>query len=332
MNTRIKFLMCFVLVLLVSFSLVFAQGNKAQLEEHIKNISRRTEGLVGVAIKHLESGEELYVNGDVFFPMASVFKIPIFTEVLFQVKEGKFSLDDEIEIQKADQHLGSGYISSLYVPGIKLSVKNLIMFMMMISDNSATDILLTKVGADNVNDRLRSIGIEDITVSRTCQHLIMDFIGVDYDTYKDCTLYELSEVFEKMDRDERDREYAREKFNSELKDVSTPRAMNDLLKKIFTKQILDEESCDFMISVMLRCDTGGDRIKGMLPPGTKVAHKTGTIGGTVNDVGIIYLPDDLGHIAITVFTKETKAKQKEVAGVIAKIAQLAYDYFIFTVH
>ena len=81
---------------------------------------------------------------------------------------------------------------------------------------------------------------------------------------------------------------------------------------------------------MLECQTGKGRIKGDLPPGTKVAHKTGTIGGTVNNTGIIYLPNNLGHVAITVFTKDTTADTDEVEEIIAKIARLAYDYFYFT--
>ncbi|MHA1747183.1 MAG: serine hydrolase, partial [Promethearchaeota archaeon] len=226
---------------------------------------------------------------------------------------------------------GSGLISSLDVPGLKLSIKNLINLMMMISDNSATDILLTKVGADNVNKRLRRIGIHDITVSRTCQHLILDFGGIDYDKDKDYTLQEVRELYqERGEEAELRREEARKRFNIELRDVSTPRAMNTLLEKIFVKKILDDESCDFIISVMLKCDTGGDRIKGLLPSRTQVAHKTGTIGGTVNDAGIIYLPDDLGHVALTVFTKETKAGHEKVAHAIAQIAKLVYDYFLFT--
>ena len=83
---------------------------------------------------------------------------------MYQVKEGRFSLDDEISVQPSDQHLGSGMISKLDAPGVELTVLNMAHFMMMISDNSATDILLEKVGAANVNARLRALGIEGLTV------------------------------------------------------------------------------------------------------------------------------------------------------------------------
>jgi beta-lactamase class A len=289
------------------------------------------EGKVGVAAKHIETGEEIYVNGDTYFPMASVFKVPVFVEVMAQIMEGRFTLEDEISIQKTDQHLGSGYLSDLDAPGIKLSIKNLINLMMMISDNSATDILLAKVGAENVNNRLRSYGLENITVDRSCQHLIMDAIGMDYEAYKEHPLDEVIQGLEKERQDNPEAyEQAMNNFSKVIKDQSSPKAMNRLLEKIFRKEILDEASCEIIISVMLKCQTGGRRLKGDLPRNVKVAHKTGTIGGTVNNAGILYLPDNLGHVAITVFTKDMEWETRDVEDIIAQISRFVFDYFYFT--
>jgi beta-lactamase class A len=300
---------------------------KKQIEGAISGI----EGEIGVAVKHLETGEELAINGDVYFPMASVFKVPVFVEVMAQIKEGRFSLEDEISIQKTDQHMGSGYLSDLDAPGIILSIRNLINLMMMISDNSATDILLTKVGAENVTSRLRSFGLERITVDRTCQHLIMDAIGLDYEKYKNMPLQETIEAYRKENAaNPQAFEQASQEFTQVIKDQSSPRAMNRLLELIFKKQILDEKSCDYIINTMLKCQTGEKRLKGDLPRYVRVAHKTGTIGGTVNNAGIMYLPDDLGHVAITVFSKNTEAPTEDVEEVIAQIARFVYDYFYFT--
>jgi len=222
-------------------------------------------------------------------------------------------------------------LSDLEAPGIKLSLRNLITMMMIISDNSATDILLTKVGAENVNKRLRSYGIGEITVNRTCQHLIMDFVGMDYEKYKGISLDEFSEVYRaERTKDPEAFEDASKKFSQIMKDQSTPRAMNRLLEMIYKKEVLDEESCDLILSVMLECQTGKGRIKGELPGRTKVAHKTGTIGGTVNDSGIIYLPDNLGQVALTIFTKDMTLKGKDADKIIAQIAKFVYDYFYFT--
>ncbi|MFB0566567.1 MAG: serine hydrolase [Candidatus Aminicenantaceae bacterium] len=330
------FMLISILVTFIIFSVPFAEETQTpegieRLKKQIESIIRGVEGEVGVAVKHLGSGEDLYMNGDTHFPMASVFKIPILVEVMAQIEEDKFALEDVIHVQKTDQHLGSGMLSDLTAPGITLSIGNLVNLMMMISDNSATDILLTKVRAENVNRRLRGYGIEDITVNRTCQNLILDILGVDRDKYKGLTGEEVITAL-RAEQEENPEAFkdARENFSKVLKDQSSPRAMNRLLEMIFNKEILDEESCDLILSIMLKCQTGKGRIKGDLPRGTEVAHKTGTIGGTVNDSGIIYLPDNLGHVAITVFTKDMALKTSEVEDIIAQIARFVYDYFYFT--
>jgi beta-lactamase class A len=81
---------------------------------------------------------------------------------------------------------------------------------------------------------------------------------------------------------------------------------------------------------MLRCQTGERRLKGDLPASVEVAHKTGTIGGTVNDAGVIFLPYNRGQVVIVVFTKNTdNEKTEDVERVIAQIARFVYDYFLF---
>jgi len=302
-----------------------------RLKIQIEGVIQGVEEKVGVAVKHLESGEELYINSDTNFPMASVFKIPIFVEVMAQVNEGKLSLEEEVSIQRPDQHMGSGMLSDLDAPGITLSIRNLINMMMIISDNSATDILLTRVGAENVNVRLRQYGIANMTVNRTCHHLIMDYLGMDHTKYQGLALDEVFTDHRKMSKkNPKIVEEAKINFSSILKDQSTPRDMNRLLELIFSRKIIDEASCDYIIEVMLKCQTGGGRIKGELPRGAKVAHKTGTIGGTVNNSGIIYLPDGMGHVAVTVFTKDMDMDTGEVEEVIAQISRFVYDYFYFT--
>lgn len=296
---------------------VFAAQDQApapkldRLKHQIERVVRNTDGVVGVAIKQVETGQGLAINGDVPFPMASTFKVPILVELLHQVKEGRFRLEDEIEVQKSDQHLGSGLFSRLIMPGLKLSVLNTIHFMMMISDNSATDLLLAKVGAEKINARLKGLGIEGISVNRSCQVLITDLMALMTGSGRDQT------------------KAAYVKFGQDPRDQATPAAMTALLEKVYKKEIIDPESCDWILRIMFKCETGEGRIKGELPPGTPVAHKTGTIAGTVNDVGIITLPDAQGHVVLSVMTKDFVEDTAVVEALIAKIARLVYDYFLF---
>ncbi len=103
-----------------------------------------------------------------------------------------------------------------------------------------------------------------------------------------------------------------------------------LLQKIWKGEALNEGGTKQLLDIMLRCETGPARLKGMLPPDTPVMHKTGTIGGSANDVGIITLPGDAGHVAIAVFVKESKKEAPDRERVIAHIARTIYDYFLFS--
>jgi beta-lactamase class A len=80
---------------------------------------------------------------------------------------------------------------------------------------------------------------------------------------------------------------------------------------------------------MKECNTGENRIKGLLPDKTVVYHKTGTIGDVTNDIGIIKLPEDYGNIAVVVFIKNAKKDTKDCEKIIAQISRFLYDYFIF---
>jgi beta-lactamase class A len=103
-----------------------------------------------------------------------------------------------------------------------------------------------------------------------------------------------------------------------------------LLEKIWRGQILSDDSSALLIDIMERCQTGEARLKGILPEGTVVAHKTGTVGKTTNDVGIITLPGDAGHVVVAAFVKESEYDVPQRERAIAEAARAAHDYFLFT--
>jgi beta-lactamase class A len=92
---------------------------------------------------------------------------------------------------------------------------------------------------------------------------------------------------------------------------------------------LSPESTDLLLDIMKRCRTGEGRLKGILPGGTEVAHKTGTIGRTLNDVGIITLPNGAGHVIVAAFVKASSRPESERERAIAEAARAAHDYFLF---
>jgi len=315
------------LILLFYLTSAIHAADIATLRAHIEKVIPRARGQVGIAIKHVESSTELMVNADQTYPMASTYKVPILVELFYQHAAGKISLDDRIEFGPTDLHGGGPVAQLLDTPGIQLSVQNLINLMMRISDNSAADLILTKVGPSNVTARMQSLGLDKIRVDRTTLEMILDQSGVDYKKYGSRPLAEVREALAAVDTASAAR--ANDEFNRTEKDVATPRQMNALIEKIYRGEIVDRDTSDEIIEIMKRAEVGIARIRGLLPEDTVVAHKTGTISGSTNDTGIVFLPGSAGHLVITVLMKDAKAPAAERERVIADISRYAYDYFVF---
>ncbi len=115
-------------------------------------------------------------------------------------------------------------------------------------------------------------------------------------------------------------------FEADPRDHATPLAMLQLLLAIDDGTAMSPESSAFLLGVMSRTRTGPARLKGLLPKGTPVAHKTGLTGGVVNDVGYITLPDGR-RFAIAVFTNSSETSMSDRERAIAEIARMLFDYF-----
>ena len=152
----------------------------ARLESELKRLSAIAQGTVGIGIIHLESGRELFVNGSEPFPMASTYKVPIAVQMLTKVDRGTARLDSMITVAPSDLHPGSGTLTNLFDdPGVALSLRNLMELMLLISDNSATDMVLKAAGGGKaVNERLAALGVQGISVDRPTIALIADAIGI----------------------------------------------------------------------------------------------------------------------------------------------------------
>jgi len=295
------------------------------------HLSIPSGGKVGVGIIHLETGRELFVNRDEAFPMASTYKVPIAVQLLTLVDSGRLRLDSMVTLRPSDLHPGSGTISNLLDdPGVALSVRNLLELMLLISDNSATDINLRTAGASGaVNARLRTLGISGISVDRPTIRLIADAIGVtNLPPENELTLQRFNALASAVP--ETAQKTAAQQFNRDRRDTSTPEGMTRLLAKIWRGEALSRANTDLLLDIMRRCETGQARIKGLLPSDVVVMHKTGTLNlGVANDVGIITLPNNAGHVALAVFVKESTENADVQERTIAQVARAVYDYFLF---
>jgi beta-lactamase class A len=261
--------------------------------------------------------------------MASTFKLPLLVELYYEKAAGTLSLEDRIEVMPSDLHIGSGVmIAQFDPPGVQLNIRNLINLMMRISDNSAADILLNRVGTANVTARMKMLGLNSIRVDRTAQELILNQSGLDYAKYGALPVRQVRKLLDAVDAGTAAR--ANELFNKTEKDVAKPQDMNRILEKLYLGEIVDRATSDEIIDILKECQTGTARIPGLLPPDTTIAHKSGTIGGSINDTGVVFLPYNAGHLAVTVLMKDAKAPTADRERVIADITRYAYDYFVTT--
>jgi beta-lactamase class A len=301
-----------------------------RLEREIARLSVVAGGVVGVSAIHLETGRQVSLNGADRFPMASTVKVPIAVQLFTRIDAGEVKLDQMIEIKQSDLHPGSGTLADLFnKDGLALSVRNLTELMLLISDNSATDVILRTAGGGGVvTARMRALGIEGINVNRSTAQLIADWAGITSlppEERWSPAVFQMAFATLKPEQ----QKAAAMKFDADPRDTSTPDAMAALLQRIYRKDLLKPQSAELLLDIMRRCRTGEARLKGLLPAGTEVAHKTGTIGGTTNDVGIITLPDDAGHVAIAVFVKSSEKDLSARERAIAEIARAVHDFFLF---
>jgi beta-lactamase class A len=328
---RMVMLLCAVVAAAPAGPAVAQDEGLERLRAELARLAPIAQGTMGVGVLHLESGRSLFLNADAGFPMASTVKVPIAVQLLHMVDQGRLRLDSMIVVEQADLHPGSGTLTRLFDdPGVVLSVRNLMELMLLISDNSATDILLRVAGGGAaVNARLAALGVSGISVDRPTIELIGDAIGVSglppRAERTPATFGALSRAL----TDEQ-RRAAATAFYTDPRDTATPRGMTRLLEMIWKRQALSESSSALLLDIMYRCETGENRLKGLLPPQTAVAHKTGSLGiGVANDVGIIDLPGGAGHVIVAAFVKESKGPvQRQELG-IAQVARAVHDYFVF---
>jgi beta-lactamase class A len=267
-----------------------------ELRARIEQISHVARGRVGLTATVLETGESVALNGDQQFPMQSVYKFPIAMAVLAQVDRGKLKLDQQVRVEASDfvSDLQHSPIRDENPQGVELSLAELLKYMVSESDGTACDVLLKLVGGPEVVTQfLRDLGVNGIVVANTEKEIGQDK-AVQYRNY------------------------------------ASPNAAVVLLRALHEGQGLSESSQALLLQLMAQTSTGPKRIKGLLPDGTVVAHKTGTsstvngVTAATNDVGLVTLPNGR-HMAIAVFVSDSGANDAVREGVIAKVAKAAWD-------
>ena len=257
---------------------------RQNFERDVHGIIEEAHGVVGVTIRSLSSGETLSVNGDVVFTQASAIKLPLLVELFRQVEEGRHALDEPVVLQESDITSGSGVLRHLSPGAVTMSLRDYATLMILVSDNTATNMLIERIGMDHVNQTMARLGLTHTKLQRK----MMD----------------------------------REAWLADRENLSTPNEQARLLELIFKGEVLGRESTEELIRAL--SIPKSSRIRPLLPPDTRVAHKTGTVPGVVVDVGIVFLPD-CPFIVSAMANWLTDPQEAEQA--ISRITLVAYQYF-----
>jgi beta-lactamase class A len=265
------------------------------LRAAIQRVVAQAPGRVGVAVRWAD--DTLTVDGKGRFPMQSVYKFPLALAVLDQVDRGVLRLNQEILVRKEDLLPDTwSPLREKYPEGnVKITLSELLTYTVSQSDNNGCDILFRLLGGvETVERYIQGLGVEDISIATTEAE---------------------------MHRDSK----------AQYRNSSSPLAMAQLLWLFDRGKILSAESRDFLWDAMVKTVTGPRSIKGLLPPGTVVAHKTGSsrrnpegVITATNDVGILTLPDG-GHLILVVFVSDARSEESRCEESIAKIAKAVWD-------
>lgn len=288
------------------------------VEGMIKELVENFKGVVGIGFKDLKSRREFYINRDRKFLTASVFKVFVIIELYRQTLEGKINLDARYILKESDKTVGSGVLQHLQ-EGLNPTIRDLAKLMMILSDNTATDIIMNILGKENINRTIENLGLPNTAVYFTTNEILLQIAGAE-------NVEEAKRNFEKG-------MIARGgKWETDLEhnDVTTPRDLVHALELLYKKEILTPEACEEILGIMKNCETGEARIKRYLPFNVKVAHKTGTMPGIVNDAGIVFTPEG-DYILVVLINGLEYEEQSYVAvgeDLIADISREIYRHFI----
>lgn len=268
---------------------------------------REFDGLVGIFARNLRSGEEIAINADMRFPTASAIKTAVMLEAYHQAADGTVPLDAEMTLNDADKVGGSGVLSGMS-GGLRLKVRDLVHLMIVLSDNTATNMLVNRLGTKRIDDRLDSYGLREVRLFRP--------------TFRDGKADVLPEL---------EREFGL--------GMSTPREMGKLMALIAEGRAVNAHASKEMLATLRKQQDRG-MIPRLLPSGAQVGNKTGTDSeklpdakgrhGAIRTDAAIVTSGDAQYV-VTIFVRRGGDTRGGVdnAGVLigAKLSRMVFDLF-----
>jgi beta-lactamase class A len=267
------------------------------LTERIMPVVAPHKGKVSIAAKQLATGEVFLFNADEPMPTASLIKLPVMIEVYQQANSSRFELTDMLTLRDKDKVPGSGILTYHFSEGASFSIRDAVRLMIAYSDNTATNMLLDKIGIAATGKHMEKWGFPNTKIN--AKVYLGKTTSIDPEATKKYGL-----------------------------GSTTAREMVGILEKLHQGKFVSPEACKQMIEHLKNCQFK-DQIKRFLPPETVVAHKTGAVSGVRTDAGIMYLKS--GPVALCILTADNADKRwspdNEGNVLCGRVAKEVYDYF-----
>jgi beta-lactamase class A len=274
-----------------------SRGDEPSLESRLAPLAKAHKGKVAIAVKHLGTGAGYYLQADEPMPTASLIKLAVMVEVYQQAAEGKVKLTDRVTLHDADKVGGSGILTEHFSDGATFSLRDAVRLMIVYSDNTATNLVLDKIGIRATADRMEAWGFPNTKIHAKV------FRG---DTTS----------------------FAPERTKRFGLGSTTARETVALLEKLHAGKLVNEKAGREMLEHLKKCNDR-DKFPRFLPPKTVLAHKTGSLEEVRTDAGILETPT--GPVALCVLTASNEDHRWETdnAGNVfcAKVAREVYDHF-----
>lgn len=267
------------------------------LDARLVPLVKDHKGKAAIAVKHLKNGKSFYLHAGEPMPTASLIKLAVMIETYQQASEGKVNLSDRATLHEADKVPGSGILTEHFSEGATFSLRDAVRLMIAFSDNTATNLVLDKIGIAATGKRMETWDFPNTRIH--AKSFRGDTTSIAPDRTKRFGL-----------------------------GSTTAREMVEILEKLESGKFVSPEACKEMLEHLKKCNDQ-DKFTRFLPAKTVVAHKTGSVADIRTDAGILYLPS--GPVALCVLTEknEDKSWRPDNPGnlLCAKVAKEVYDYF-----
>ena len=244
-----------------------------KLETEIREIDAHLDGVMGVAIEDLTTGHTFFLNPDEVLPQASSIKIAVLAELYRQHQAGNHKLDDPYTVDAADLVADSHIMGGL-TPGVtRVTNRDLATMVVAVSDNSAANVLIDRLGMENVNSLLEGLGLHQMRLRRKMMDLKAAGEGRE--------------------------------------NVATPREMMALLESLFHGKVFNRALTDDFFKVLTTPKDSW--IPRYLPEDLKIANKPGSLEGVRNDSGVIFASRPYVICVMTTYLRNERDAEEAIA-------------------